>query len=207
MSGWKARRTPCASLLFSAAAAFIFLLPPLAAPLQYDRAAIAGGEVWRLFSGHWVHSSFDHLFWDVLAFGFLGIACEAKSRSRFLVCVTMSAFAISLVVWLCRPDLMAYRGLSGVDSALFGLLFVELGSEGIRSRRPFEVVVAAVCFLCFLLKISFELITGRNLFVESVGSGWMAVPLAHIAGAAVGLLVGLGGVKDVTFSRDFVISQ
>ena len=190
--GWKARRIPCASLLLSTAAAFIFLLPSLAAPLQYDRASIAAGEIWRLLSGHWVHYSFDHFFWDVLAFGFLGLACERRSRSRFLVCVTASAFAISLSVWFCLPGMRAYGGLSGVDSALFALLVVELWSEGVHARRPEQVAMATACLAGFLLKISFELATGKNLFVQSLESGTVGVPLAHVAGAAVGFLVGLG---------------
>ena len=194
--GWHfARRIPCASLLLSTAAAVIFLLPSLAARLEYDRTAIAAGEIWRLFSGHWAHYSFDHFFWDALAFGFLGIACECRSRRRFLVCVIASAFAVSLSVWFCLPGMRDYRGLSGVDSALFALLVVELCREGILSGKREQVAVAAACLAAFLLKISFELMTGNNVFVKSLESGAAGVPLAHIVGATVGLLVGLGSVS------------
>lgn len=189
---WDARRIPCASLLLSTAAAFIFLLPSLAAHLQYDRASIAAGEIWRLLSGHWVHYCFDHFFWDVLAFAFLALACERRSRSRFLVCVTASAFAISLSVWFWLPGMRAYGGLSGVDSALFALLFMEVSSEAVGSGKRVQVAVAAACLAGFLLKISFELATGKNLFVQSLESGTVGVPLAHVAGATVGFLVGLG---------------
>jgi rhomboid family GlyGly-CTERM serine protease len=202
MSRVRARRTPCASLFLSVAA-LILLLPAVVAPLQYDRAAIADGEVWRLFSGHWVHSSFDHFFWDVLAFGCLGAACELRDRRQFLVCVVVSAIAISLTIWLVLPEMSVYRGLSGIDSALFGLLFVELLRDGIRARRRDQVVFAAVCFLAFAFKISFELIAGRNVFVEASGFGWVGVPLAHIAGASVGVAMG----SNVTFRRGFVSSQ
>lgn len=170
-------------------------MPSLAAQLQYDRGAIAAGEIWRLLSGHWVHYSFDHFFWDVLAFGFLGLACERRSRSRFLVCLTASAFAISLSVWFCLPGMRAYGGLSGVDSALFALLVAELWSEGVRARGPEQFTMAAACLAGFVLKISFELVTGNTLVVESLGSGTVGVPLAHVAGATVGLLVGFGSVN------------
>lgn len=197
MSGnsFSARRIPRASLLLSTAAAFIFLLPSLAAQLQYDRVAIAAGEIWRLVSGHWVHYSFDHFFWDVLAFGFLGLACERRSRSRFLACVIASAFAISLSVWFCLPGMRVYGGLSGVDSALFALLVVELWNEGIRARNLGQVTMAAACLAAFLFKISFELLTGNNVFVQNLESGTVGVPLAHIAGVTIGLLVGLGSVE------------
>jgi rhomboid family GlyGly-CTERM serine protease len=189
--GWKARCIPCASLLLSAAAGLVFVLPALAAQLQFDRTAIASGEIWRLFSGHWTHYSFDHFFWDVSAFGLLGLACERKSRARFLVCVGASAFAISSAVWFLLPGMTAYRGLSGVDSALFVLLAMELCSEGVSSHKPKEIVIAAVCLAGFLLKISFELVTETSVFVENLGSGTVGVPLAHVAGAAIGMLVGL----------------
>ena len=185
-------RIPCASLLLSLAAAFIFVCPPLAAHLEYDRTAIAAGEIWRLFSGHWVHYGFDHFFWDVLAFGFLAAACERRSRSRLLVCVTASAPAISLLLWFGLPGMSAYRGLSGIDSALVVLLFMELWSEAGRSGQPKQIVIPAACLMAFVCKVSYELATGDTIFVKSLGSGMVGVPLAHVAGAAVGFLVGLG---------------
>jgi rhomboid family GlyGly-CTERM serine protease len=197
VDGWKARRIPCASLLLSAAAAIVFLRPSLAAELQYDRGAIAAGEWWRLVSGHWAHYGADHFFWDVLAFGVLGLACEQRSRWRFLICVTASALAVSLSVWLWLPGMTDYRGLSGIDSALFALLFVEFWGETVRSGERNErnaVVLLGACLAVFLLKIVFELTTGTNLFVKTLESGPVGVPLAHIAGATVGFMVGLGAV-------------
>jgi len=184
-------RIPCASLLLSLAAAFIFVCPSLAARLEYNRAAIAAGEIWRLFSGHWVHYGFDHFFWDVLAFGFLGAACERRSRPRLFVCVTASALAISLSVWFGLSGMSAYRGLSGIDSALVVLLFMELWSEAGRSGQPKQIVIPAACLMAFVGKVSYELATGDTIFVKSLGTGMVGVPLAHVAGAAVGFLVGL----------------
>ena len=192
MLRWKARRMSRASLFLSLAAVFVFVCPALAVHLEYDRAAIAAGEIWRLFSGHWVHYGFEHLFWDLLAFGVLGLACERRSRSRFLVCVIASALAISLSVWFCLSDMSAYRGLSGVDSALVVLLFMELRSEAIRSGKPKQIIVPAACLAAFVFKVSLELATGDTIFVKSLGSGTVGVPLAHVVGAAVGFLVGLG---------------
>ena len=223
MIRWNARRIPCASLLLSLAAAFIFVLfvdapkprrlsgrmpivtllmigsaigvammPGMAPTLIYDRRAILSGEIWRLFSGHWVHYGFDHFFWDMLAFGFLAAACERRSRSRLLVCVTASALAISLLLWFGLPGMSAYRGLSGIDSALVVLLFMALWSEASRSGQPKQIVIPAACLMAFVCKVSYELATGDTIFVKSLGSGMVGVPLAHVAGAAVGFLVGLG---------------
>ena len=192
MIRWNARRIPCASLLLSLAAACIFACPSLAARLEYDRTAIAAGEIWRLFSGHWVHYGFDHFFWDVLAFGFLGAACERRSRPRFLACVIASSLTISLSIWFGLSGMGAYRGLSGIDSALVVLLFMELWSEADRSGQPKQILIPAACLTAFVCKVAFELATGDTIFVKSLGSGVVGVPLAHVAGAAAGFLVGLG---------------
>jgi hypothetical protein len=50
----------------------------------------------------------------------------------------------------------------------------------------------AVCLAAFVFKVSFELATGSTVFVKSLGTGMVGVPLAHVAGAVVGCLVGLG---------------
>src|SRR5687768_5242432 len=124
--------------------------------LQYDRAAIAAGEVWRLVAGHWAHYSLDQLFWDVLAFAALGLACERKGSARFLVCVVTSTLAISFSVWLLLPGMQIYRGLSGVDSALFTLLIADLWDEQRQSGQVRSQVIAALCLVAFLLKIRSE---------------------------------------------------
>lgn len=185
-----AGRIPCASLFFVASAVVVSVWPGLGAHVQYDRAAIAAGELWRLVAGHWAHYSFDHFFWDVLAFAALGVACERRSRARFLGCVIASALAISASVWLMLPDMQTYRGLSGIDSALFALLTVTMWNDGRQSRRRGPQAVAMTCLMAFLLKTAFELVTGRNVFVHTVEPGLVGVPLAHIVGAFCGLVIG-----------------
>ena len=185
-----ARRTPCASLFLAAAAVVVFLWPGLSEHLQYDRAAVAAGEVWRLLSGHWAHYSLAHLFWDVLAFAALGLACERKSSRRFVVCVVASALAVSVSVWVLLPGRGIYRGLSGIDSALFTLLIADLWEEHRQAGHGRSQLLAAVCLAAFLAKIAFELLTGRNVFVSGFDAGTVGVPLAHLVGAVCGLTVG-----------------
>jgi rhomboid family GlyGly-CTERM serine protease len=187
----KARRTPCASLFLAASAALVFSRPGLAAHLQYERTAIAAGETWRLVSGHWTHYSLDHFVWDGLAFAALGIACERKSRSRFLVCLFASALMISLSVWLLLPEMQVYRGLSGIDSALFTFLAAVMWNDGRRKDQPGQQAIARACVIAFLLKVTFEMVTGNTVFVRGMGLVAVGVPLAHIVGAGCGLLAGI----------------
>ena len=201
MAGSAARRVPRASLFFVATAVVVFLWPGLGSLFQYDRAAIIDGEVWRVLAGHWAHYSLDHCFWDVLAFAALGVACERRNRVRFISCVITSALAISASVWLMLPDLQIYRGLSGIDSALFALLTVVMWSDGRQSGRPELQVIALTCLIAFLSKIGFELMTGRNVFVKAMDPGTVGVPLAHIVGALCGLLIGAGSQTMLRSSR------
>lgn len=186
-----ARRLPCASLLLSAAAVLVFVLPPATTWLQYDRLAIAAGEIWRLVSSHWTHVSGDHLFWDVLTFLVLGTLCERMSRMRFCACVLGSAILIPVALWITIPQLETYRGLSGIDSALYVLLAVTLLKDEVHGQRWGWVMALSGVLLLFIGKVGYEIATGGTIFVDSRASEMVPVPLAHCIGATVGMIVGL----------------
>jgi rhomboid family GlyGly-CTERM serine protease len=174
-----------AALALTAGAAAAFLVPGAARWLEYDRGAIAGGEVWRLVTGHFAHWSAEHLAWDVIAFVALGVLCERLSRARFLACAAGAAVTVSLALWWAMPGLDRYRGLSGLDSALFVLLAVSL----LRQGDPRQGLAGAWALVAFLGKVVWEGATGGALFVHD--PGLTAVPLAHLAGALVGFAVGV----------------
>lgn len=186
-----ASRLPYASLLPAMVAVCLAMLPAASQRLQYDRLAIATGDLWRMFSGHWTHVSGEHLFWDVWMFVMLGMLCEQNSRVRYAVCVVGSALVISLTLWIALPDLAIYRGLSGIDSALFVLLAVMRVKQDLRHRHWGWVTGLAVVCLGFAAKVGYELATGNALFVDSQAAAMVPVPLAHGVGAVVGLAVGL----------------
>jgi rhomboid family GlyGly-CTERM serine protease len=159
--------------------------------LQYDRSAIRAGEWWRLLTGHLTHWSFDHLAWDVATFAVLGFFCERRSRRRFLTCVLGSSALISAAVWLLRPDLAHYRGLSGIDSALFVLLATTLLRAALRTRDHLTALATTAGLAASAAKTTWELATGAALFVNASSAGFEPLPLAHLIGGAAGLLVAL----------------
>jgi rhomboid family GlyGly-CTERM serine protease len=163
-----------------------FLLPELSKLLQFDRARIAGGEIWRIVTGHFMHWTGEHLFWDAAMFLALGIILETRHRRDYIVCLLAAAIAISAGVWLLQPNLPTYRGLSGLDTALFAMLATELLRT---ARRRRELLVPVVLLFGLGGKIAFELATGATFFVNA-GSDFIAVPLAHGIGALVGVAVG-----------------
>jgi rhomboid family GlyGly-CTERM serine protease len=179
------------TLAIFAAAVAIGLAPSAAEWLQYDRDAVESGQVWRIVTCHLTHWSLDHFLWDAAALVALGSCCERESRSRTLACIAASAVLIPLVVWAVLPDMPTYRGLSGIDSALFVLLAVLLIRDSLTERDWHRILVYSLVVAGFLGKIGFELVTSTTLFVDSRGSEMVPVALAHIVGAAVGVACGV----------------
>src|SRR5262245_25514413 len=114
-------RLPFVTLAVAGAATALHVSPTTTAHLQFDRAALAAGEWWRLFTGHLTHFDANHLVWDVGMLLALGFVTERESGSRCAWALALAAAAISGAVWWWQPQFTTYRGLSGLDSALFGL--------------------------------------------------------------------------------------
>lgn len=139
-----------------------------------------GGGAWRIVTCHFTHFSYEQLAWDALTFFALGLACERRNRFSFHATLLASVIVIPLAVLLFDPRVATYRGLSGIDSALFALLVIT------AARKSRVGVALAIAFGC---KIAFELTTGATVFVTSMGDGVEPVPIAHLAGALIGAAV------------------
>jgi rhomboid family GlyGly-CTERM serine protease len=137
-------------------------------------------EPWRIVTCHFTHWTYEQLAWDALAFAGLGYACARNSLRAFHATLLASVFLIPFAVLAFAPEIVAYRGLSGVGSALFALLLVQ-------SRKS---PLAIACAIAFAAKIAFEAVTGGAVFAADMGSGVVSVPVAHIAGAIIGATIG-----------------
>ena len=74
-----------AILILMLPALIIPMIPGMSELLQYDRLAIADGEVWRLMTQHWCHWSMDHLFFDLFEVMIAPLACQLR-RKRWFGC-------------------------------------------------------------------------------------------------------------------------
>jgi rhomboid family GlyGly-CTERM serine protease len=170
----------------------VYLTPELTAWATFDRAALAAGQLWRVITGHWTHWSGEHLGWDLLVFAVVGGALELRGgRSVFLLCAVLSAVLISGGVWALRPEMVEYRGLSGIDCALVTLVAIDFLRQAIRERQRGLGLAVAGLLVGYLGKVTFELATGQTLFVDSGQGLFVPVPLAHVLGGAVGIALGL----------------
>ncbi|MCF7853577.1 MAG: rhombosortase [Candidatus Pacebacteria bacterium] len=202
----EARRFPVVSLVLGLAVLAIWLFPAASAVLELDRQALTGGQLWRVMTCHFTHWSADHLAWDLTAFVILGALCEVRDRRGMLGVLLVSAVMISLGTWVFLPHLNAYRGLSGLDSALFGLAAVFLVHERLHVRDFRGLVLLALVLGAFAAKVAYEIGYGGTVFVDSTEATMVPVPLAHVVGCAVGCMAALWRIhwrsRRVSFMRE-----
>ena len=171
------------------ASACIFASPTLTDALQLDRDRLAAGELWRVLTSHVTHWTAEHLAFDLFAFALLLWLCLERAVLRTVATLGAAAVVIPTTVLIAHPDMQFYRGLSGLDSALFVLLGTLLLREGVRDQRPGLTLVATLALVAFAAKTAFEIATGGAVFAAS--GGFVPVPIAHVAGALVGVIAGL----------------
>ncbi|RNC67989.1 MAG: rhombosortase [Desulfuromonadales bacterium] len=178
---------PWVSLGLTAAAVALFLSPPLAELLVYDREAIAAGEVWRLLTGHLVHFSREHLLGNgaamLLTETFL--RREGAGVPRRFWCI--APLAVGLALFLFLTDLPIYGGLSGIACGAIVLL----AGRWLRGGRP-EQVAALLLLVGVGAKVLLEAYTCQPLLAAGTAP-FVPVPLAHLVGAAVGAFLAVMG--------------
>ena len=170
-------------------AAFTFVMPSIAGWMEYTRAQST--QAWRFFTCHWTHFDVNHLLWSGSMFVLLAAMLERRGRRRLMLCIVTSALAVSVAVHFAAPGVATYRGLSGIDSALFALLLLDLFREARVAGDRRAIWLHTALGLAFSAKLVFEVWTGGSVFVSA--EAYDSVPLAHFVGAASG--AGLGATR------------
>jgi rhomboid family GlyGly-CTERM serine protease len=164
--------------------------------LRYDRAAIAGGEWWRLLTGNLVHLPGNtivwegfrfhgpwHLFLNELGVLVLVLLCpERLSAAVWARRVILLGLGMSLGLYFFAPSLRWYVGLSGV---MHGLCLLGLMPQALKKD-----IVALGCILYLLGKLGYELYAGAPVSDEHAIGGKVALD-SHLWGAISGLVYGL----------------
>ena len=177
-------RLPPVTLLLCCAAGAAFALPSLQALLIYDRAAIDGGEIWRLITGNLVHLSPSHLLYDVVALFIAGTLIENRGYRHFAILCLVSAAVIGATVYVGRPELSVFGGLSGIVTAAVTLLCL----NGLTETGAWQ----RLCLLTLIflgMKMGVEMALGSSLLAGAEPQTFVPVPVSHVAGAATALLL------------------
>ena len=183
-------REPTLVLCITAAALILHAVPPWGDILALRPAAAGAARLGGLLFWHLTHWSGEHLVWDVLAFVLAGVVCERHSRRRLAACLLLAGPIVTGTVLALRPEIPEFRGLSGLDCALYALAACLVIRHARRRGRPGVAWVAGLAALAYAAKVGYEAATGGTVFA-GMGVGVVPLPEAHLAGGLVGLACGL----------------
>ena len=185
-------RWPLITMIIAGACVALPRWPTTEQFLQFDRAALLNGQIWRPLTCHLAHWSASHEIWSVEAFAVLGMLGEIRDRRAFAICCIAAALACSLALLLFWPDVQLYRGMSGVDSALFTWLVVfNLRASGDHRHSAAYKVALVLLLFAFIAKVAWEAQTHHSLFVSGDGKSFVSLPGVHAVGGAIGICVGM----------------
>ncbi|RUO38118.1 rhombosortase [Aliidiomarina shirensis] len=177
------RRYTLAPILVSVLLLAIFLLPEsVLLQLTFERAPIADGEFWRLFSGQFVHFSWGHLWLNIAGIWVMYLLFAEHTASwRYPLLIGLLAFASNLGMYLFNPEVEAYVGFSGVLYGIFAWGAVVDICKGIK--------LGWLLFIGIMLKVSWEYFAGP-VAIGAATVDNLAVS-AHFFGALGGLILAL----------------
>ncbi len=161
--------------------------------LQFDRAAVTGGQWWRMVTCHLSHWGWPHLAGDLGSFAMLWWL--GRERGFLKSAVVLAAIpAVGLAVHAGAGDIAIYRGLSAIDYALLALVLVSpLPGTG-RSITAVRLgLLAAVA-----AKVACDVFAVGTVPGIGLPAGVVTVGVAHAAGLAVGAA---GGVVACLLER------
>lgn len=182
-------------LLFVLPALLVALAPMSHRLLVLDRHALAAGEIWRLWTGHWVHFSASHLGWNLAVLVAAGTWLERVRPGLLLRHTLVAAPLIGLAVLAFEPGLQAYGGLSGLATGVVVLLALhQLGAPG-ASRWLWAGVLVLVA-----VKSVHDIASPGALFARYDLPGVRTSSAAHAAGVLAAVLH--YGIDRLSASRD-----
>jgi len=182
-SDWR-KRFPWVFVVLAVLALSIQLNPAWRDGLLYQRSAVAGGEVWRAWTGQLVHFGWPHFIADAGLFLILGWMLEQKHRRFTLTALGLMPPFISAMLYLFDPGMESYGGLSAVNLGL--LLFLALQGWQHNWRDWFWPAV----LLIYLGEVIFETVSGGTGggMIQFDDPSIKVATSAHLASAAYALM-------------------
>ena len=175
------------AIILGLIAVILFYIPNAHEILQYDSVAINEHyQYYRLFTGHFVHYSESHLYWDVITFVVLGVLCCRQSLKSFFIIIITTPLIISLSLLYFMPQLMFYRGLSGIDTALYSFVIGKMIYEKFNAKKFIHGYSLLMLALLLMGKTVYEFATQSILFANA--DNFMPLPIAHLIGIFCGLI-------------------
>lgn len=176
-------RYPILTLLILSVSAVSFISSKITLMFVFDRTALIQGELWRLFTSHFVHFTIVQLGYNLLVFGIAGSIVERKSRLHFGILFTVMALVISATLFILKPAMIYYGGLSGLAC---GFIFY-CALLGITEAGPWEIISKLIIFI-LPIKIFFEMYNTASILPYWGQQNFVIMPISHITGVVVSLV-------------------
>ena len=146
----------------------------------YQRSLISQGEMWRLFTGHLLHTNGIHLLLNLAALLMLwALHGRFYTITNYVVLFLLSAISTSIGIYYYNPSLLQYVGLSGILHGIF--VFGALMDINAKDKTGY------LLFIGVWLKIAHEQVYGASSDVSDLIEASVAVD-AHLWGAVGGLV-------------------
>ncbi len=160
-----------------------FFSAEAAAMFVFDRNAVLQGEIWRLFTSHFVHFTGMQLLYNLLIFGIAGWIVEQKNRLYFALLYIFMSLVISTMLFLLKPAMIYYGGLSGLAC---GFIFY-CALLGMTEPGPWRVICKLIVII-LPVKIILEIYNSGSILPYWGQPKFVIMSTSHISGTVVALL-------------------
>ncbi|WP_418120751.1 rhombosortase [Variovorax sp. 350MFTsu5.1] len=152
---------------------------PVYEALRYERAAVLGGQPWRLLSAHVVHLGWGHCMMNTGGLALCAtFAAGTRSWRAWATAIVVLALGVGILLVAASPQATNYAGLSGV---LYGLFIWVLAPRTWRGDRMALIVLVAV-----LARIAWQMFHPPSEAQRALIGGDVMVQ-AHLYGALCAL--------------------
>ncbi|HKI62511.1 MAG TPA: rhombosortase [Mariprofundaceae bacterium] len=161
-----------------------FLPDTTSSTLAFDRQAIVAGQLWRLWTCHVTHFSWQQLSIDSSVVAILGYTVQRHMKAMHLMALfTLALPLVSLAIFWLVPDMLHYRGASGIGAMLWMMAACQML---LQSRRYSAYFWLGIIFLTLLFaKLIGEAFLGMQAVSALPGNVQVAWQ-AHLFGAIIG---------------------
>lgn len=148
--------------------------------LRFEREAILSGELYRLFTAHFVHLNWIHALMNVAA-TIIGwyLLRDSMTNRQWILSIAISGLVVSVLLF-SLPELEWYVGFSGI---IHGLML-----QGLILQKHLRFIEKALMVSALLLKVFYELWQGSSAADLEFIDGNIIVE-AHLFGLLAGLVM------------------
>lgn len=181
-------KTPWTYLALGAVALLFAFMGGWREALIFDRAAIAQGEWWRLWTGHLIHFGWPHFLIDTGLFLILGWLLEREYPVFSRVSLVVLPALISAGIYWWDPAMLRYAGLSAFNLGL--LVFLAMHGWQRAWTDWFWPAVLAIYIGELVLEATVGHGTGGGMIQFDDPSVHVATS-AHIVGGVYGITMAI----------------